>query len=78
MATVEKTRLRGERRIVLSGVSWELYEQYNQYVERECSLNLPMLRVKDPEPFLDFELAADESAWNHKFRNWVRERFADR
>ena len=47
-----------------------------KYVEREFSLNLSMLRVKDLEPFLDFEMAADESAWNHKFRQWVREKFA--
>lgn len=46
-----------------------------KYVEREFSLNLPMLRVKDLEPFLDFELAADETAWIRKFRAWVRERF---
>lgn len=30
MATVEKTRLLGERRIVLSGISWELYEQLRE------------------------------------------------
>jgi hypothetical protein len=35
-----------------------------------------MLRVKDLEPFLDFEVAADESAWNRRFRDWLRERFA--
>jgi Uma2 family endonuclease len=46
-----------------------------KYVEREYSLNLPMLRVKDLEPFVDFELAADETAWIRKFRAWVRERF---
>ena len=46
-----------------------------EYVEREFSLNLPMLRVKDLEPFLHFELAADESAWIRKFQTWVRERF---
>ncbi|HEX7380343.1 MAG TPA: Uma2 family endonuclease [Pirellulales bacterium] len=46
-----------------------------EYVEREFSLNLPMLRVKDLEPFLDFELAADETAWIRGFRAWVRERF---
>ena len=46
-----------------------------KYTEREFSLNLPMLRVKDLEPFLDFELAADETAWIRKFRSWVRERF---
>jgi Uma2 family endonuclease len=45
------------------------------YVEREFSLNLPMLRVKDLEPFLNFELAADETAWIRQFRAWVRERF---
>lgn len=45
-----------------------------KYIERELSLNLPMLRVKDIEPFLDFELAADESAWIRKFQAWVRER----
>jgi Uma2 family endonuclease len=47
-----------------------------KYVEREFSLNLPMLRVKDLEPFLDFEMAADESAWHRRFREWVRERLA--
>lgn len=46
-----------------------------KYVEREFSLNLPMLRVKELEAFLDFELAADESDWILKFRAWVRERF---
>ncbi|HVA47846.1 MAG TPA: Uma2 family endonuclease [Pirellulales bacterium] len=46
-----------------------------KYVERDFSLNLPMLRVKDLEPFLEFELAADETAWIRKFRGWVRERF---
>ena len=46
-----------------------------KYVEREFSLNLPMLRVKDLEPFLDFEVSADETAWIRKFRAWVRERF---
>ena len=46
-----------------------------RYVEREFSLNLPKLRVKDLEPFLEFELAADESAWIRKFRIWVREAF---
>jgi Uma2 family endonuclease len=46
-----------------------------QYTEREFSLNLPMLRVKDLEPFLDFELAANQTAWIRKFRSWVRERF---
>jgi Uma2 family endonuclease len=46
-----------------------------EYVEREFSLNLPMLRVKDLEPFIDFELAGDELAWIRKFRSWVRERF---
>ena len=46
-----------------------------KYAEREFSLNLPMLRVKDLEAFLDFELAADETAWIRKFRAWVRERF---
>jgi Uma2 family endonuclease len=46
-----------------------------KYVEREFSLNLPALRVKDLEPFLTFELSADETAWIRKFRAWVRERF---
>lgn len=46
-----------------------------KFVERELSLNLPMLRVKDLEPFLDFELAADETTWIRNFRAWVRERF---
>ncbi|HET6879792.1 MAG TPA: Uma2 family endonuclease [Pirellulales bacterium] len=48
----------------------------NEYIEREFSLNLPMLRVKDLEPFLDFELAADESGWIRQFRAWVREHFS--
>ena len=47
-----------------------------KYVEREYSLNLPVLRVKDLESFLDFELAANETTWIRKFRAWVRERFA--
>lgn len=46
------------------------------YVEREFSSNLPMLRVKDLEAFLDFDLSADESAWIRKFQTWVREQFA--
>jgi Uma2 family endonuclease len=46
-----------------------------RYIEREFSLNLPMLRVKDLESFLDFESSADETAWIRKFRSWVRERF---
>ena len=45
------------------------------YATREFSLNLPMLRVKDLEPFLDFEVSADETAWIRRFRVWVRERF---
>lgn len=49
-----------------------------KYTEREFSLNLPKLRVKDLEPFVDFERAADELIWIRDFRNWVRERFADR
>ncbi|HEX7375498.1 MAG TPA: hypothetical protein VF278_00220 [Pirellulales bacterium] len=47
-----------------------------KYVECEFSLNLPMLRVKDLEPFLDFQLAANETVWIRQFRSWVRERFA--
>ena len=47
-----------------------------KYLEREFSLNLPKLRVKDLEPFLDFEVAADQTAWIRKFRAGVRERFA--
>lgn len=34
-----------------------------RYVPREMSLNLPLLRVKDFEPFLDPAQALDESAW---------------
>lgn len=49
--------------------------QDRKYVERAFSLNLPMLRVKDLEPFLNFELAADETTWIRNFRAWVRERF---
>ena len=47
-----------------------------KYIEREYSLNLPMLRVKDLEPFLDIESSANETAWIRKFQTWVRERFA--
>lgn len=46
-----------------------------KYVETEFSPNLPMLRVKDLEPFMDAELADDESQWLLAFRQWVRERF---
>ncbi|HVA51862.1 MAG TPA: Uma2 family endonuclease [Pirellulales bacterium] len=46
-----------------------------KYVECEFSLDLPMLRVKDLEPFLDFNLSADESAWIRTFQAWVRDRF---
>ncbi|HVA47478.1 MAG TPA: Uma2 family endonuclease [Pirellulales bacterium] len=45
------------------------------YREIEMSLNLPMLRVKDLEPFLDPKLTADESQWSRVFRQWVQERF---
>lgn len=48
-----------------------------KYLEREFSLNLPMLRVKELEAFLDFDLSADESAWIRKFQAWVRERFVE-
>ncbi|HJT34032.1 MAG TPA: hypothetical protein VJ783_18445 [Pirellulales bacterium] len=58
MAIIEEVALTGEHRIVLSGVSWELYEQ-----------------LRENEPFLEFEVAADESAWGRGFRAWVRERF---
>ncbi|HEX7450519.1 MAG TPA: hypothetical protein VF306_23365 [Pirellulales bacterium] len=46
-----------------------------KYAESEFSLNLPMLRVIDLEPFLEFEVAANETAWIRTFRAWVRERF---
>ena len=46
-----------------------------QYVESESSLNLPMLRVKELEPFLESDLADDESQWIVSFREWVRARF---
>jgi Uma2 family endonuclease len=52
-------------------------EPDGQYVEREFSLNLPMLRPQDLEPFLDFELSANEISWIRGFRNWVRERFSE-
>lgn len=50
-------------------------DESGQYVVTEMSLNLPMLRVKDLEPFLDVDQALDESAWLNAFRAWVRERF---
>jgi Uma2 family endonuclease len=46
-----------------------------RYVLSDFSLNLPLLRVKDLEPFLDWRRAADESAWIRSFRQWVRQRF---
>lgn len=46
-----------------------------QYTACEMSFNLPMLRVKDLEEFLDPMLALDESAWINSFRAWVRERY---
>jgi Uma2 family endonuclease len=55
-------------------IAYSLSEE-GKYVEREFSLNLPKLRVKDLDPFLDFDLADDETAWIRKFRAWVRERF---
>lgn len=48
-----------------------------RYVLRETSRNMPMLRVKDFEQFLDPYQALDESAWINTFRAWVRERFAN-
>ncbi|HEX5447129.1 MAG TPA: Uma2 family endonuclease [Pirellulales bacterium] len=58
-----------------SGLTVYSLEEGGKYVEREFSVNLPMLKVKDLEPFLEFEVAADESAWIRRFRAWVRERF---
>lgn len=46
-----------------------------KYVEREFSLNLPMLRVKELEPFLPLHLGVDETAWRRRFRVWVQEQF---
>lgn len=60
-----------------NGLTAYSLEKSGKYVEREFSLNLPMLRVKDLEPFLEFEVAADESAWIRQFRAWVRQRFID-
>lgn len=51
-------------------------DQSGQYVSSAMSLNLPMLRVKELERFLDVEQALDESAWLNSFRAWVRQRFA--
>jgi hypothetical protein len=56
-------------------IAYSLSED-GKYVECEFSLNLPMLNVKELEPFIDFDLADDESAWIRNFRAWVRERFA--
>ena len=50
-------------------------DESGQYIPSEMSFNLPMLRVKELEQFLDVELALDESAWINSFRAWVRERF---
>jgi Uma2 family endonuclease len=51
-------------------------DESGRYVRSEMSFNLPMLRVKELEGFLDPEQALDESAWINSFRAWVRERFA--
>ena len=51
-------------------------DENGHYAAREMSWNLPMLRVKELERFLDIEQARDESAWLNSFRAWVRERFA--
>ena len=58
-----------------SGLTAYSLDAGGKYAEREFSLNLPTLRVKDLEPFLDFASAADESAWRRNFRSWVHERF---
>jgi hypothetical protein len=54
-----------------------ILEKNGRYAPCEFSLNLPMLRVKDLEPFLEWELAADESTWIRSFREWVHVRFSD-
>jgi Uma2 family endonuclease len=46
-----------------------------RYIPCEMSYNLPMLRIKDLEEFLDAGQALDESAWINSFRGWVRKRF---
>jgi Uma2 family endonuclease len=58
------------------GLTAYALEADGEYIERELSLNLPQLRVRELEPFLDFELASDEAVWIRNFRAWVRERFA--
>ena len=57
------------------GLTADSLDADGKYVERAFSLNLRKLQVKDLEPFIDFELAADQLAWIRKFRAWVRERF---
>ncbi len=52
-------------------------QEDNRYGPSEFSLNLPMLRVKDLEPFIEWPLAADESAWIRSFREWVRTKFLE-
>lgn len=51
-------------------------DENGQYASRDMSWNLPMLRVKELEQFLDVEQALDESAWINSFRGWVRQRFS--
>lgn len=58
-----------------TGLTAYSLDENGKYTEREHSLNLPRLRVKDLEPFLEFNLADDETAWLRRFRAWVRERF---
>lgn len=61
---------------IKTGLTAYSLDTEGQYVQREFSLNLPMLRVKDLEPFLEFDFADDETAWIRRFRVWVRERFS--
>lgn len=80
MATADRsTRLRGVPEIWRwhrGSLRAYVLSADEQYVESQMSLNLPMLCVKDLEPFLEFQSADEESAWIAQFRHWVRERFA--
>ena len=53
MATVEKIALRGERRIALSGISWDLYEKLRENEENwhvRMAYDSGKLELTSPSP----------------------------
>ena len=49
-------------------------EADGKYAAREFSLNLPMLRVRDLEPFLEFELSSNETGPAAKRGSFIKRR----